>query len=326
MKDLIYIWIMNRVILFFFSVVLFFSCSSPAKKEKDRLPEVPFVIVLGIAQDAGYPQSGCYKGCCRELWNHPEKKKMVSCLALVDPVSKERWIFDCTPDFPKQLHVLDSLVPGNTEEVLSGIFLTHAHIGHYTGLMYLGRESMNAKAVRVYAMPGMHEFLQSNGPWEQLVTLENIHLKPIKEDSVIKLNDRISVSAFTVPHRDEFSETVGYRIKTQNRSLVFIPDIDKWEKWDRKILDLVNENDYLFLDGTFYKNGEIPGRNMSDIPHPFIEESMILFFGLSQNEKQKIFFIHFNHTNPALLENSEAQKEIYKAGFSLAKELGVVQL
>ena len=316
---------MKKAFTFLFITFFLFSCSSTKKKEKNILPKNPFIIVLGITQDAGYPQSNCYKDCCKEIWNHPEKRKMVSCLALVDPASTERWIFDCTPDFPKQLQMLDSIAP-NKKEILSGIFLTHAHIGHYTGLMYLGRESMNTNNIKVYAMPNMHKFLQNNGPWIQLITLQNINLQQIKEDSIIILNERISVSAFTVPHRDEFSETVGYRIKTENKSLIFIPDIDKWKKWNTNILDFVNANDYLFLDGTFYKNGEITGRNMEEIPHPFIEESMKLFENLSEKEKQKIFFIHLNHTNPALKENSEAQKEIYKAGFNLAKEYQVLEL
>ena len=316
---------MKKAFTFLFIAFFLFSCSPTKEKEKNTLPKNPFVIVLGIAQDAGYPQANCYKDCCKEIWNHPEKRKMVSCLALVDPISNERWIFDCTPDFPKQLQMLDSFALSK-KEILTGIFLTHAHIGHYTGLMYLGRESMNANNIKVYTMPEMDKFLQNNGPWIQLITLQNINLQTIKEDSVISLNERISVTAFTVPHRDEFSETVGYRIKTKNKSLVFIPDIDKWKKWNRNVLDFVKENDYLFLDGTFYKNGEIPGRNIDEISHPFIEESMKFFENLSEKEKQKIFFIHLNHTNPALIENSAVQKEIYNAGFNLAKEYQVLEL
>src|SRR5688572_22188790 len=124
---------MNKAIFFFPFLII--ACTSVEEKVLPELPKEPFIIVLGIAQDAGYPQAGCYKDCCKGIWNRPEKRKMVSCLALVDPVSGERWLFDCTPDFPKQLQVLDSLAPA--AKGLSGIFLTHAHIGHYTGLMHL---------------------------------------------------------------------------------------------------------------------------------------------------------------------------------------------
>ncbi|MEW6469144.1 MAG: MBL fold metallo-hydrolase [Bacteroidota bacterium] len=310
------------------AIAVIFMLLSCARNEgpdsKPLKPSGPYVVVLGIAQDAGYPQAGCAKNCCKGAWA-ARRQKMVSSLALVDPLSGQRWLFDCTPDFPKQMALLDSLAPAGNEW-LSGIFLTHAHMGHYTGLMHLGREAINSKSIQVYAMPDMREFLQSNGPWIQLVTLQNIELVPIKEDTAVSLNERISVTAFTVPHRDEFSETVGYRIKTANSSLVFIPDIDKWQKWDRSILDMVKENDHIFIDGTFYAEGEIPGRNMDEIPHPFISESMKLFEHLPPSEKQKIHFIHLNHTNPALQDSSAAQKEIYGKGYCLAREMQIIAL
>ena len=107
------------------------------------------------------------------------------------------------------------------------------------------------------------------------------------------------------------------------KSLIFIPDIDKWEKWDEDIIQVINSNDYSFLDATFYQNGEIP-RDMSEIPHPFVEESMDLFSKLSYEDKQKVHFIHFNHTNPLLIEGSDAQKEVLRKGFKIAKEAQII--
>ena len=269
--------------------ILFFLFTSFQPAEKD-----PFIIILGTAQDAGYPQIGCNKECCKKYWDKKIARQKVSCLALFDPVTNQKWIFDATPDLTEQIHKADKLQKGN----LSGIFLTHAHIGHYTGLIYLGKEALNAKNIPVYAMPRMHEYINNNGPWNQLVSLENIALKKLKADSTINLTDKILVTPFLVPHRDEYSETAGYSIKTGKRSILFIPDIDKWQKWNRDIKQLARDYDYLFLDGTFYKEGELPGRSMNEVPHPFIQESVDLFKDLSLAEKQKIFFIHFNHTNP----------------------------
>ncbi len=282
-----------------------------------NLPSEPYVIILGVAQDAGFPQAGCKKECCRNAFRDKSIRKMVSCIALVDPVSKQRWIFDATPDIKDQLFLLDSIAP---YEKLDGIFLTHAHMGHYTGLLHLGREVMNTKMVPVYVNPDMNEFLQSHLPWEQLIRLENIDLQPLKYDTIVKLNDRISVQPFLVPHRAEISETFGYRIIMDGKKVIFIPDIDKWEKWDTDIRELVKESDLLFLDATFFKDGELPGRNMKEIPHPFVEESMKLFDGLSATERKKIHFIHFNHTNPLLNDSSDACKQVRTAGFSVAEE------
>lgn len=278
----------------------------------------PFIAVLGTAQDGGYPHAVCKKECCTQFYKGKEKRHFVSSLAIVDPVSGERFVFDCTPDFPAQLHLLDSIFPA--EKPIDGIFLTHAHIGHYTGLMFLGRETMNSKNVNVYTMPEMNQFLRNNGPWSLLVQLQNIELVPMMADSVIRLNERISVIPFLVPHRHEYTETVGYKIFTSQKSAIFIPDIDKWSRWNRDIIQLVKENDLLFLDGTFFRNGEIAGRDMSEIPHPFIEESMKLFQHLPASEKSKIHFIHLNHSNPALISGSDAQEEIEQLGFHIAEE------
>lgn len=291
--------------------IIFFLFTSFQPVEKD-----PFIIILGTAQDAGYPQIGCNKECCRKYWDKKIARQKVASLALVDPFTNQKWIFDASPDLTEQLYETDKFQAGN----LSGIFLTHAHTGHYTGLMYLGREALNAKEIPVYTMPRMYDYLKTNGPWSQLVSLRNIELKKVKADSTIKLTDGISVTPFLVPHRDEYSETVGYSVKTRNRSILFIPDIDKWQKWNKDILRMIKEYDYLFLDGTFFKEGELPGRDMNEVPHPFIQESIDLFRDLPLAEKQKIWFIHFNHTNPLIDEFSKEYKEVKSRGFNVAAE------
>jgi pyrroloquinoline quinone biosynthesis protein B len=302
-------------IIYLFIAFLFVSFHPPEEKK-------PFIVVLGIAQDAGYPQIGCNKECCKKVYEKKATKQFVSCIAIVDPVSKQKWIIDATPDLPEQLKLLDSYQPGD----LKGILFTHAHIGHYTGLMYLGREAMNANKVPVYAMPRMYDFLKTNGPWSQLVSLNNIELRKLKADSIIQLNERISVQPLLVPHRDEFSETVGYLIKCGTKSVLFIPDIDKWNKWEKDIREYVKQCDHLLLDGTFYKDGELPGRNMTEIPHPFVQESMGLFDKVSTSEKRKIWFIHFNHTNPLLRKESSECKEVRNRGFNVTTQGLVLKL
>jgi len=280
----------------------------------------PYIQVLGVAQDGGFPQANCQKECCKAVFEGKTARQFVSCIAVVDPISKQQWLFDATPDFTQQLHLLNNPAPKNL-----GVFLTHAHIGHYTGIMYLGREAMGANQVKVYTMPKMKNFIEQNGPWSQLVTLRNIDLQPIKEDSVIVLNERISVQAFKVPHRDEFSETVGYKIITANKSTVFIPDIDKWQKWNRSLEELVKSVDYAFLDGTFYKDGEI-NRPMSEVPHPFVTETMDLLKNLPAAQKAKVHFIHFNHTNPVMNAQSLENKEVKQKGFKVAFQGQKVEL
>ena len=129
----------------------------------------------------------------------------------------------------------------------------------------------------------------------------------------------VRIVPFLVPHRDEYSETVGFMITGPNKSVIFIPDIDKWEKWDRDIIEEISRVDYAFIDGTFYDGEEINNRDISEIPHPFIIESMTKFKKLPSKEKSKIYFIHLNHTNPLLDPGSEASQQVSSRGFHVAR-------
>ncbi|HVE58061.1 MAG TPA: MBL fold metallo-hydrolase [Pyrinomonadaceae bacterium] len=275
----------------------------------------PYVVVLGIGQDAGVPQMGCDSPFCRKAWKNAKLRQMVSSIALVDPAKKERWIFDATPDLPEQFQLLKEITNDYSNNI-SGIFLTHAHIGHYTGLMYLGRESMNSKDVRVYAMPRMKQMLETNAPWSQLVGIKNISLQLIENKRQIKLSEDLKVEPFLVPHRDEFSETVGFKISSNNKSLVFIPDIDKWQKWSERLEDVIKASDYVLTDGTFYADGEI-NRPISEVPHPFVSETTELLKNLPLSEKNKVYFIHFNHSNPLVQDNRQKIKELKTKGFNV---------
>ncbi len=298
------------------------GCNS--KPEKEKLPQ-RFLVVLGITQDAGYPQIGCTKECCNAYWTGKEENKNVVCVALVDNTSNQFWLFEATPGITQQLHTLQPYLSTSHYDP-AGIFISHAHIGHYAGLMYLGREAMGAHDVPVWAMPRMDSFLRNNAPWSQLVSLHNIRLHSLNADSNVSLNGYLKVTPVKVPHRDEFSETVGFIIESDHKKILFIPDIDKWEKWDRNIIDEIKKVDVAFLDGTFYKNGELPGRNMREIPHPFVEESINKFSSLPESERSKIVFIHFNHTNPLLKKTSPEKDEVVKQGFKVAEEKMVIGL
>lgn len=251
------------------------------------------------------------------------QKSFVVSLALIDPVTKKSYLFEATPDFPEQLHLLRQHLNDSTH-LPSAIFLTHAHVGHYAGLINLGKEIMGSRQMAVYTLPRMKAFLSTNGPWSQLVTLGNISLHDMNDSVPVALSEHITISAFSVPHRDEYSETAGFSIQTGQKKWLFIPDIDKWDKWFpqhtvTELTKLVSRHLYVLIDATFYADGELGNRNMKDIPHPFVSESMQLFGSLPASEKKKIYFIHFNHSNP-LLFNKTIQKQVKQAGFNIATD------
>ena len=278
----------------------------------------PYLYILGVAQDAGYPQTGCYEAHCMPGWQDASLRRSAVSLGLIDPVSNKKYMFDATPGFPAQLYELEMEAPSGRYQ-LAGIFLTHAHIGHYTGLMFLGHEAMGASNVPVYAMPRMSAYLKDNGPWSQLVSYKNIVLTPLQDDKTVSLGS-LRVTPFLVPHRDEYSETVGYRIDGPNKSALFIPDINKWLEWPTNLAELIKTVDYALIDATFYADGELPGRDMSKVPHPFVTESMELLEDLVVEERNKVWFIHMNHTNPLLNTQSKESKSVQSKGFNVAVE------
>ena len=283
------------------------------------LAQEVYVHVLGIAQDGGYPQAGCYSPECVRAWDDVDRRFFPTSLALVNETARLTWLFEATPALPDQLADLYEIAPEG-QYIFSGVFLTHAHIGHYAGLMHFGHEVMGARNVPVYAMPRMSEFLSTNGPWDQLVRFGNIQLRPLANAQAVELAGGVRVTPFLVPHRDEYSETVGFRIDGPNRSLVFIPDIDKWDQWAADIRDVIRSVDYALLDATFYADGELPGRDMSEIRHPFVTESMALFEELTDDEKSRIIFIHMNNSNPLLDRRSDEYDDVEDAGYRIATQ------
>jgi pyrroloquinoline quinone biosynthesis protein B len=182
---------------------------------------------------------------------------LVASLGLVDRDARRRFLVDATPNFPEQVDRLGGLP--------DAILLTHAHIGHYLGLAQLGREVLNAKRLPVYCTASMAKFLRENGPWKRLVALENVEIREITPGREFELTPSLSATAIRVPHRDEDSDTVAYIVSGPRRKLLWLPDIDKWEKWDRRVEELVAENNLLaFVDGTIDPRNSSPARAGDD--------------------------------------------------------------
>ena len=318
----------------FLLAFLLFSCKDAPtpqpevseKQEQKSLEQFVSLVVLGTVQDAGSPQIACNKLCCKDLFNNPDHTRNVVSLGVVDHEYKKSYLLEATPDVGEQLKALDNFSPSFSKPIPDGIFLTHAHIGHYTGLMYIGYEALNANKLAVYAMPKMRSFLSKNGPWDQLISKENIIFKNLEENKREVLSPSLAITPLLVPHRDEYSETVGYIIEGGSKSALFVPDIDKWERWEKDIVAVISTVDYAFVDATFFDNEEVNHRDISEIPHPFVIESMALFDGLPANERKKIHFIHLNHTNPLLNKESPQYKEVLSRGYNVAEFHQIIEL
>lgn len=317
-------------------IAVIFVLTACARQTSTSMPACQVeLLILGTGQDAGAPQIGNPED---SGWKSPDKRLYATSAALMDRRNQARYLFEATPDIRVQVNALDKIMPPDSDSSdtrlgLSGVFLTHAHIGHYAGLVFFGRESAGTKNLPVYAMPRMTNFLKSNGPWSQLVKLSNIRLEGVSSLSgAWTLSEDVWVMPFKVPHRDEYSETVGFLIKGPNKSAFFLPDIDSWEAWETQaeqpfssrserlnILDMVNRVDYAFLDGTFFDDYELPGRDMSKIPHPRVKHTMNIFESQPEEIRDRIYFIHLNHTNPIRFQSTLEYRDVIESGFNVAR-------
>lgn len=284
------------------------------QKETDAL-----VKVVGTAQDGGIPHAGCYCENCQRARKDKNFSRLISSIALFDLSENKVFLIDATPDVRKQIDITHDRIHSNkTKFYPDGIFLTHAHIGHYTGLMFFGFEALSTKNLPVYCSLRMRDFLIKNGPWNLLLKLKNIKIQVLESEKKIKISRNISLIPFQVPHRAEYTDTLGFIIIGKKRKLLYIPDIHSWEAWEKSIVKMVEEVDFALIDGTFFSSHEIPNRDLSKIGHPFIKSSIEI---LSESvKKTEIYFTHLNHSNLALNPYGKEIEEIEKKGFKLAKE------
>ncbi|MDG2062202.1 MAG: MBL fold metallo-hydrolase [Flavobacteriaceae bacterium] len=304
---------LSKIILFSFVVTNFFIGYCQINVPINS----PFLKILGTVQDGGLPHIGCQKTCCTNPSLELKQKLKVTALSVTQPKIKSTLLFEATPDIISQWNLL--------ENIPSAIFLTHAHMGHYSGLIHLGREALGAQNIPVYVMPRMNTFLKQNAPWSQLVSLKNIALNEIDVNSKSSIG-QLYITPILVPHRDEFSETVGYKIEGPKKTVLFLPDIDKWSLWEMNLSQVLQTVDYAFIDGTFFDESELNYRPIEEIPHPLVKETIALIKTYSKRLRNKVYFIHMNHTNPMLDPESRVSKWVLEQGFNIAREGQIFKL
>jgi pyrroloquinoline quinone biosynthesis protein B len=280
----------------------------------------PRLRILGIAQDGGLPHAACDCEHCNAARRDPARASPVASVAAI--AWGTVWIVDATPDLPRQLDMLAdvrTVSPGQVDRSpLSGILLTHAHMGHYLGLAHLGYEAIGTTTTPVHASASMVEFLSHNAPWDQLVRLRQLEVEIAKPGQIIELGQGLRAEPLLVPHRPDYTDTFGWYLSGPNKRVLYIPDTNPWAKWTTYLDDVFANVDLLLIDGTFYSDDELPGRDVAEIGHPLMTDSMdrlerYLGAGL------QVWFIHLNHSNPTLDADSSERRELESRGFAIAQ-------
>jgi pyrroloquinoline quinone biosynthesis protein B len=289
--------------------------------EKPTHPGQLRLRVLGTAQDGGFPHAACSCSRCELARRDPSRERLVASLALID-ADNRAFLFDATPDIRRQLERLRDIKPstGRVERApVDGVFLTHAHLGHYTGLGFFGFEAVHTSELPLYATPRMIDYLSTNGPWSQLLDLGNLKPLPMVPSEPVRLGDEIEVTAFHVPHRDEFADTVGFLIAGPAVRVAYIPDTDGWDAWDTPFEEWLDRHDIdvALLDGTFFSMDELPGRDVSSIGHPRVADTIERLRERVASGRLRVYFTHFNHSNPLLDADGKRRREVEAAGFGV---------
>jgi pyrroloquinoline quinone biosynthesis protein B len=237
---------------------------------------------------------------------------------------KRVYLVDATPDIRVQIDALAdvrSAPEGRVDRApVAGVLLTHAHMGHYTGLAWFGFEAVSSQNLTVLCSPRMATFLRSNGPWDQLVRYANISLSELDPERPFSFDHGVTVTSFAVPHRDEYSDTLAFLFRGPRSSLLYVPDTDSWARWSRPLPEVLAGVDVALLDGTFYSLNELPGRDVGQIGHPLMSATMDLLDPLVRSGKTRVFFTHLNHSNPTLDPASPERADMQRRGFYVVDE------
>ena len=255
----------------------------------------PRAVVLGTAQDGGFPHAGCRCERCARARIHRNLSRRIACLGLLDGDGKG-YLVDATPDLPEQIEALPDL---------AGLLLTHAHMGHIAGLLWLGKEAMAVSGLPLFGGRRLVEFLSEHEPWASLIREGRLVPEIIEPACEVELGAGLIMTPVPVPHRAEWSETFGLRIAGPSRTLLWLPDIDRFEAG--ALSALLDGVDDALIDGTFLSPEELPGRDLSKIPHPFMEETIDRLAAL--RPAARISFVHLNHSNPLILADSDESRD-----------------
>jgi pyrroloquinoline quinone biosynthesis protein B len=274
------------------------------------------LLILGVAQDGGLPHLGCNAACCAHA-KQSGRVETPACIAIGNADTGGVLLLEATPSIVSQVNSIDLLWPwhSGSGSFVNAIAITHAHIGHYTGLMHLGREGAATDNMPVHVSSAVANVLRTNAPWSNLVDEGHVSLFEFHAGEQEEPVQGIRIEPLTVEHRNELADTVAFKVHGPHRTALFCPDIDQWGNALERLLDGV---DIALLDGTFYDESELPGRDRAVIGHPTIVDTMERIEAMGASRPADVRFIHLNHSN-AVFHAGAAADDVNARGFRVAK-------
>lgn len=286
------------------------------------------VIVLGSAQDGGFPQWDCNCVNCQLSRSGELRFRLRSSLALEDDLGNII-ILDASPDLKHQVDVIGSSrqrigrICSDRVSPIDAILITHAHWGHVMGLLEFSAGA--SFEVPVYCSPSVSSIIYASPVFRSLIDGDFIRIMEFKDNIPLEIvNYRgqktyFKLEAFKVPHREDFTDTYGFKIFHKSSSITYIPDI---KVLDEEIIRKIDDTDFLFFEGTFYWDDELwrvskIKRTSKELGHIPIVESLLILRELEIDMK---YYIHLNHTNPVLRSGSDERRSVEDAGIKIVDD------
>ncbi|DAC54201.1 MAG TPA: hypothetical protein D7I11_05230 [Candidatus Poseidoniales archaeon] len=277
---------------------------------------MPTVTLLGTAQDGGRPQPGCRRSCCQGL--EPADVRYPVSLGITDEHGRGHLI-DATRALGEQLNMWG-------HPPLSSVILTHAHVGHVDGFGLFGRETLNARSLKLYASQSMHSLIEQTPQWALMLKQGVFEPALTASGQRHSLSEQVVLEAVEVPHRAELSDMHAFVVRGPNRSVLYLTDHDRWDDTLKhhdapsirawlKDLDV----DLALIDGTFWSSDELSGRSQLEVPHPPVSETLNRL-GPRREGDPDIHFIHLNHTNPIHDPTSIEHATVLNHGWKIGEQ------
>jgi len=284
------------------------------------------IVLLGNCQDGGIPHAGCFLKCCLPAYEHRVLHRHPVALGVLGD-DRTFHLFEATPNLPHQIYLFNNYL--NLKPPIrkpDQVFITHAHFGHIQGLGFFGRETLNAKDIKVHTSDAVHKFIQNTPAWNIVVdNLEFVQFDNMDQANFPKAG--FKVTPIFIPHRQDMSDTVAFTIETnEGYRILFLPDHDTWEEtlgkvkcttireWFQKL-----QIDVALIDATFFTKTELASKRMMKIPHPSVKESCERL-GPRRRDDPRVVFIHLNHTNPLHRLDSPEAKYVLDLGWEIGWE------
>jgi len=274
--------------------------------------------VLGRAQDGGVPHLGCERACCAQARRAGLREYPCS-LGICDRRTGKLLLIEATPAVEPQIALLHTLSEqhGRGRRPVDALLITHAHIGHYAGLMEFGEEVAATEHLPLFVTPKMASFLREHAPWSQTIEYGQVSVNEVTPGETCEPLEGLCVEFVPVPHRDELSDTMAFKVRGPAATLLWAPDVDRWDKHPGLMDRLLEGVDVALVDGTFLDEQELQGRDPARVPHPLMQDTMHDFADAAR--PGAIRFIHMNHTNAALRDASVIA-DIEARGFAVATQ------